>query len=136
MKTTGQFDSLITMGIPPAHILAWPRVVGPVLAFPMLLFVLNFCVVVGALIGAYIMVEYPITDFFYELYLKVKVFKLFKLLLQGGLMAFTMFFFCLYSAWQYDATDLSKAPQALRQGIIEASVFSALVGILVTVFYA
>jgi phospholipid/cholesterol/gamma-HCH transport system permease protein len=136
MKNTGQFDSLIIMGIPPAHLVAWPRVVGPVLAFPLLLFVTNFCVVVGALSGAWLMVEYPVTDFIYELYLKVRVFKLFKLLLQSGLMAFTMCFFCLYSAWQYDARDLSQAPQALRRGIIEASVFSALVGILVTVFYA
>ncbi|MDR2406311.1 MAG: ABC transporter permease [Deltaproteobacteria bacterium] len=136
MKSTGQFDSLVTMGIPPAHLLAWPRVVGPVLAFPLLLTVTNFAVVVGALSGAYLMVEYPVTDFIYELYQKVKVFKVFKLLLQSVLMAFTMCFFCLYSAWQYDARDLSEAPQALRRGIIEASVFSALVGILVTVFYA
>jgi hypothetical protein len=92
--------------------------------------------VVGALFGAWLLVNYPVTDFIYELYLKVKVFKVFKLLVQSGLMAFTMCFFCLYSAWQYDAKDLSQAPQALRRGIIEASIFSALVGILVTVFYA
>jgi hypothetical protein len=51
-------------------------------------------------------------------------------------MAFTMCFFCLYSAWRYDSRDLSQAPRALRRGIIEASVFAALVGVLVTVFYA
>lgn len=136
MRSTGQFDTFITMGIPPAHIVAWPRVLGPVLAFPPLLFVTNFCVVTGALFGTWLTVDFPITDFFYELYVRIKVFKLFKLLVQSGLMAFTMCFFCLYSAWRYDSRDLSQAPMALRGGIIEASVFGGLVGVMVTVFYA
>ncbi|MDR2200077.1 MAG: ABC transporter permease [Deltaproteobacteria bacterium] len=136
MKTNGQFDNLIMMGIPPAHVVAWPRVIGPVLAFPLLLVVTNVCVLTGALIGSWFAVRAPVTDFVYEIYLKIKVFKLFKLLLQGVLMAFTMGFFSLYSAWTYDSRDLSLAPRALRRGIIEAAVVSALVGVLVTVFYA
>lgn len=136
MRGTGQFDALITMGIPPAHFVAWPRILGPVLAFPPLLVVNNFCTAVGALLGIWLTVDLPLGDFFHEIYLRVGVFKLFKLLLQDCLMAFTMCFFCLYSAWRFDSRDLSKAPSALRTGLIEASVFSALAGILVTVFYA
>jgi ABC-type transporter Mla maintaining outer membrane lipid asymmetry permease subunit MlaE len=136
MKHTGEFESLIAMGIPPAHLVGWPRVIGPVLALPVLLVINNFGALIGALLGAWQIINFPVTDFIYELYVKVKVFKLFKLLLQIELMAFAMCFFCLYSAWRYDSRELSQAPGALRRGIIEASVFSALTGVLVTVFYA
>jgi ABC-type transporter Mla maintaining outer membrane lipid asymmetry permease subunit MlaE len=136
MKNTGQFDSLNLMGVPPAHLIAWPRVLGTVLAFPVLLAVLNASSALGAIFGVWQIVNYSVTDFVYETYAKIRAFKILKLFVQSGLMAFTMCFFSLYSAWRYDSRDLSQAPRALRRGIIEASFFTAIIGLLVTVFYA
>ncbi|MDR1166160.1 MAG: ABC transporter permease [Deltaproteobacteria bacterium] len=135
-KWNKEFETLSLMAIPPLHLLAWPRLLGPLIAFPLALFILNFFTFLGNYAGAWFFVGLRFQDFYHDLEEGIKVFNLLRLLLQSALMALSMSFFALCAAWDMEEEDLFSIPRVTRRAMMEAFFFASLTGLLVTVFYA
>jgi ABC-type transporter Mla maintaining outer membrane lipid asymmetry permease subunit MlaE len=135
LKSGRQFETLTLMGIPPEHLLAWPRIIGPVLAFPALLLVMNACSAGGAFLGIWQSIELPIFEFLLDASHKLEVFNLFKLAVQSVLITVFMCFFCLYNGWQIEVGQNNLGPVVARKAMAESFIFSTLAGVLVTVLY-
>ncbi|MDR1658417.1 MAG: ABC transporter permease [Deltaproteobacteria bacterium] len=134
-KSSGQFETLISMGIPPEHLLAWPRIFGLLLAFPGLLLVMNLSTWLGAYLGIYRAIDLPLYEFAANLYLALTPLGLLMLAVKCLLIGASIGFFCLYNAWQMPGRSFRLAPQVSRRAMCEAFVFSTLAGVLVTVLY-
>jgi phospholipid/cholesterol/gamma-HCH transport system permease protein len=135
-KNTKQFETLRLMGVPPVHVLAWPRVVGPAITFPLMLIFLNCFTLAGNYFGAWLFIDLRYLDFVSVFYQEIKVVNLLKLLLQSIIMCLAMSFFSLYNAWESGDNNLSNTPKATRTGMMEAFFYASLFGILVTILYA
>jgi phospholipid/cholesterol/gamma-HCH transport system permease protein len=135
MKTSGQFLTLQLLGIPPEHILAWPRIIGTTLTFPLLLLIFIFFSLVGVYMGISQAINMSLFDFLSDLTLSVKVFKIFKLAIKCLLISLSLSFFCLYNAWQISDDHPGRAPWITRRAMAESFFFSTLAGVLVTVLY-
>jgi ABC-type transporter Mla maintaining outer membrane lipid asymmetry permease subunit MlaE len=135
MKSSGEFDSLQLMGIPPEHILAWPRLLGLVLAFPGILLLMTLTTFLGAYWGIVRAIDLPLVEFVADIALSVKPFMFIVLAIKSLLISIFIGFFCLYQAWQTPEGDMHQAPTMSRRAMSEAFVYGTLAEVLITVLY-
>jgi phospholipid/cholesterol/gamma-HCH transport system permease protein len=136
LKSSKQFETLFLMGVPPAHALAWPRIVGPLISFPLNLFFFNLATALGAYLGAWWYASHPLVDFYLSLYQELKSVNVILLLFQSFLLPLVMSFFSLFNAWESEEGDFTKASNIVRRAMIESFFFATLTGVCVTVVYA
>jgi phospholipid/cholesterol/gamma-HCH transport system permease protein len=135
-KSSREFETLFLMGVPPAHALAWPRIAGPLISFPISLFFFNLATAAGAYLGAYVFVSHPLANFYLSLYQELKKLNVTLLLFQSFLMPLVMSFFSLFNAWESSDGDITGTPGIVRRAMIESFFFSNLTGVLLIVVYA
>ena len=136
LKSSRQFEALYLMGIPPAHALAWPRIAGPLISFPISLFFFNLATAFGAYAGAWKFASHPFVDFCLSLYQEMKSLNFLLLLFQSILMPLVMSFFSLFNALESREGDFTGASGIVRRAMIEAFFFAILTGVCVTLVYA
>jgi ABC-type transporter Mla maintaining outer membrane lipid asymmetry permease subunit MlaE len=135
MKSSGEFDTLQLMGIPPEHILAWPRLLGLVLAFPGLVLLMSLTTFLGAYWGIVRAIDLPLYEFVSDVAVAIEPFKILMLAIKCLLISLAMGFFCLFHAWQTPDGDMRQAPAISRRAMGEGFIFSTLAGVLITILY-
>jgi ABC-type transporter Mla maintaining outer membrane lipid asymmetry permease subunit MlaE len=135
LKSSGDFDTLLLMGIPPEHVLAWPRLLGLILAFPGLLLLMNMATWLGAWWGVDRAIDLPLAEFASDLYLAVDGLSFLRLAAKSLLISVALGFFLLYNAWALPRDDFRRAPGVVRRAMCEAFVYGTLAGVLVTILY-
>jgi ABC-type transporter Mla maintaining outer membrane lipid asymmetry permease subunit MlaE len=133
MKSAGDLDTLLSMGVPPEHVLAWPRLLAVILAFPGLLLVMSLSTWIGAYWGIVRAIDLPLSEFASALYLSVDGFKILMLGVKCLLTSVCLGFFQICPAWRLE--DFRQTPRLVRRGMTEAFVFGTMAGALVTVLY-
>jgi ABC-type transporter Mla maintaining outer membrane lipid asymmetry permease subunit MlaE len=135
-KSAGDFDTLLAMGVPPEHVLAWPRLLALVLGFPGLMLIMSLSTWAGAYWGVVRAIDLPVSEFAAYLYLAVDGFKVLMLGVKSLLISVTLGFFQLYNAWVLpDGAGLRLIPALTRRGMCEAFVYATAAGVLVTILY-
>jgi ABC-type transporter Mla maintaining outer membrane lipid asymmetry permease subunit MlaE len=135
-KSSMEFETLFLMGVPPSHSLAWPRIAGPLISFPISLFFFNLATAAGAYLGAYIFISHPVADFYLSLMEELKKLNSVLLLFQSLLMPLVMSFFSLFNAWESVDGDITGAPVLTRRAMIESFFFTNLTGVCLLMAYA
>ncbi|MDR2352243.1 MAG: ABC transporter permease [Deltaproteobacteria bacterium] len=135
-KNTKQFETLRLLGVPPIHVLALPRILGPSVTFPLMLIILNCFTLAGNYFGAWFFIDLRYQDFVSSFYQEIKLVNLLKLFFQSMIMSLAMSFFSLYNAWEAQDDNLALTPQIVRRGMMEAFFYASLFGILVTIIYS
>jgi ABC-type transporter Mla maintaining outer membrane lipid asymmetry permease subunit MlaE len=135
MKSSREFNSLQLMGIPPEHLLAWPKLIGLLLAFPGMLLLMTITTFLGAYWGIVKAIDLPLIEFISDLALAIEPFHILMLAIKSILISIAIGFFCLYQAWQTPEGDIHQAPAISRRAMSESFVFGTLAEVLVTIFY-
>ena len=136
LKSSGDFDTLLSMGIPPEHILAWPRLLAMILTFPGLLLIMSLSTAAGAYWGIVRAIDLPLAEFTAALSMSVEGVYVLMLVAKTFLISVSLGFFQIYHAWRMpEGGDLSPAPSLVRRGMCEAFVVATLASVLVTVLY-
>jgi phospholipid/cholesterol/gamma-HCH transport system permease protein len=136
MKSAGDFETLLSMGIPPEHVLAWPRLLAMILSFPGLLLIMGVSSCLGAYWGIYKAIDLPLMEFISSLYLSVEGIEVLMLGAKSLLIGVSLGFFQIYNAWLMpEGQGQGEAPAMVRRGMKEAFVYSAMASVLVTVLY-
>jgi ABC-type transporter Mla maintaining outer membrane lipid asymmetry permease subunit MlaE len=135
-KNAGDFETLIAMGVPPEHVLAWPRLLALILGFPGLMLVMTLSTWIGAYWGVVRAIDLPLTEFAASIYLAVDGLKVVVLGVKSFLISVALGFFQLHNAWILPEDGFGRAAPALtRRGMCEAFVYGTMAGVLVTVLY-
>lgn len=135
-RSAGDFETLLSMGIPPEHVQAWPRLLALMLAFPGLMIIMNLATWAGAYWGIVRAIDLPLAEFASSLLLSVDGFKLLMLGVKSFLISVSLGFYQIYNAWLLDEEgDFHEAPPLVRRAMCEAFVYGTLAGVLVTVLY-
>jgi phospholipid/cholesterol/gamma-HCH transport system permease protein len=135
MKCSGEFTTLTLMGIPPEHALALPRILALILAFPVLMLIINIASLLGAFWGITEAIDLPVVEYASDLFLALEPYKIIILLVKVLLTSTAIGFFCLYNAFQIEADNYQLLARTTRRAMTEAFFYGTLVGVLVTVFY-
>jgi ABC-type transporter Mla maintaining outer membrane lipid asymmetry permease subunit MlaE len=136
VRVSGALDTLRLMGVPPAHLLIWPRFLGQLAAFPSLLVVHCAYTVMGVALGARILASYPLADFLDALVSGARAYSFFRMAVQSVLMSCALSFFALHYPYRGPAGPESEIPDLVRRGNLEAIFWACVSGILVSVLYA
>jgi ABC-type transporter Mla maintaining outer membrane lipid asymmetry permease subunit MlaE len=136
IRLSGGFETLMAMGVPPAHLLIWPRFLGQLLAYPFLLVFHCAFTVMGVGLGARIFASYPLEDFMNVLVSGVKAYSFFRMAVQSVLMSCALSFFSLHCPYNASAGAEVEVPDLVRRGNLEGLFWASLAGILVSVLYA
>jgi ABC-type transporter Mla maintaining outer membrane lipid asymmetry permease subunit MlaE len=123
------------MGVPPEHVLAWPRLLGLILAFPGLLLFMNAATWLGAWWGVVRAIDLPLAEFASDLYLAVDGLGVLMLFVKSLLISVSLGFFQLYNAWVLPRDDFRRAPGVVRRAMCEAFVYGTMAGVMVTILY-
>jgi ABC-type transporter Mla maintaining outer membrane lipid asymmetry permease subunit MlaE len=135
MKCSGDFTTLTLMGIPPERVLAQPRILAVILAFPGLMLIINTASILGAFWGVTKAINLPFVEYLSDLFLALAPYKIILLLAKVFLTSSVLGFVCVYNAFQIDPGAFSRLPGVTRRAMTEAFFYATLVGVLVTVFY-
>jgi phospholipid/cholesterol/gamma-HCH transport system permease protein len=136
LRGAGDFDVLISMGMPPEHVLAWPRLLALILSFPGLMLIMSLSTTLGAYWGIVRAIDLPLAEFVSDLYLSMDGVKILMLLAKTLLISVALGFFQIFNAWLMpEDGDYAKGPALVRRGMCEAFVAGALASVLVTVLY-
>jgi ABC-type transporter Mla maintaining outer membrane lipid asymmetry permease subunit MlaE len=135
-KSSGEFDTLILMGIAPEHVLAWPRMLALNLTYPCLMLVMNLTSVAGAYWGIARAIDLPAVEFAADLYLAIDPYNMLMLCVKFLVISASIGFCCLYSSFQAPLGGYSACPYLIRRGMLEAFFYSTILEVMVTVLYA
>jgi phospholipid/cholesterol/gamma-HCH transport system permease protein len=135
LKASGDFRTLALMGVPPAHAVAWPRLIGTVLTFPSLMTLMNVAALSGAYWGIVRAIDLPLVEFAADLATNAEPLKIVMLGVKSLLCSLALSFFCLHKAFAIPEGGFLAAPRIARGAMAEAFVFSVLASVLVTVLY-
>jgi phospholipid/cholesterol/gamma-HCH transport system permease protein len=136
IRRSGGFETLRLMGIPPTHLLVWPRFLGQLIAFPALLLFHCAFTVMGVGLGARLFASYPLADFMSVLVSGVEAYSLFRMAVQSVLMSCVLSFFSLHNPYRAQEGQDVEIPDLVRRGTLEGLFWASLSGILVSVLYA
>ncbi|MDR1110930.1 MAG: ABC transporter permease [Deltaproteobacteria bacterium] len=134
-KCSGEFRPLVLMGIPPEHVLAFPRIIALILAFPGLMLIINLASMLGAFWGITQAIDLPLVEYASDLFLAMEPYMMFMLLVKILLISSALGFFCLYNAFQIPVGAFRRLTGLTRRAMTEAFFYATLAGVLVTVFY-
>jgi ABC-type transporter Mla maintaining outer membrane lipid asymmetry permease subunit MlaE len=135
-KTSGEFQTMVLMGIAPEHVLAWPRLIALILTYPGLMLLINLASCAGAYWGIARAIDLPLLEFLDDLYLAIDPFNMFMLFVKVILISSIIGFYCLYYAFQAKIGAYNYCPYLARRGMIEAFFYSTFAEVMVTVLYA
>lgn len=136
IRTSGGFEILRLMGIPPAHLLAWPRFLGQLAAFPVLILFHCAFTIMGVCLGTRFFAAFPVSDFLALLVSGVKAYSLFRLTVQSILMSFVMSYCALHYPYRAVEGPGVEVPDRVWRGALKGLIWASLCGLLVSVLYA
>lgn len=136
MKSGGHFESLEKQGLSPELNLAAPRIIGALLAVPILLTVFTAASFAGAYYVAWKEEGQAVLEFVLTLSQQTKGAHFAIMAFKSLVIALTVSFFCVYNAVSIEPGDLNRGTQVMRQAMGEAFFFSVFGSVLVSVFYS
>ncbi|MDR1080502.1 MAG: ABC transporter permease [Deltaproteobacteria bacterium] len=136
IRISGGFETLMLMGIPPAHLLIWPRFLGQLFAFPLLLLFHCAFTVMGVGLGARVFASFPLQDFMTVLVSGIEGYSFFRMAVQSVLMSCALSFYALHMPYTSRRGQEVEVPDLVRSGNLEGLFWASLAGILVSVLYA
>jgi ABC-type transporter Mla maintaining outer membrane lipid asymmetry permease subunit MlaE len=134
IRFAGGFDTLRLMGVPPAHLLVWPRFLGQLFAFPILLVFHCAFTVMG--VGCRAFASLPVNDFLNYVVSGTTVYNVFRMAVQSVLMSSALSFFSLHYPYRVPLGRGVEIPELVRRGSLEGFFWASLSGLLVSVLYA
>jgi ABC-type transporter Mla maintaining outer membrane lipid asymmetry permease subunit MlaE len=134
-KCQGDFATMINLGVPVEHYLAWPRLLGGVVGLPILYLLMSISFLLGLYLGARLFFGLSPWDFMNLANASLVDFKFLKLGAKCLLVGFCLNFFCLYRSWQVKKGQLRAIPRCARWAMAETFLYSIISVILVTVLY-
>jgi ABC-type transporter Mla maintaining outer membrane lipid asymmetry permease subunit MlaE len=136
IRISGGFETLMLMGVPPAHLLIWPHFLGQLAAFPLTLLFHCAFTVIGVGVGARVFASYPLQDFMNVLVSGLEAYSFFRMAVQSVLMSCALSFFALHMPYTSQRGQEVEVPDLVRSGNLEGLFWASLAGILVSVLYA
>jgi ABC-type transporter Mla maintaining outer membrane lipid asymmetry permease subunit MlaE len=136
IRLSGGLETLMLMGIPPAHILIWPRFLGQLIAFPCLLVFHCAFTVMGVGLGSRVFASYPLQDFMNVLVSGIEAYSFFRMAIQSVLMSCCLSFFAMHMPYNAHAVEGVEVPDLVRSGSLQGLFWASLAGIMVSVLYA
>jgi phospholipid/cholesterol/gamma-HCH transport system permease protein len=134
-KSQGEFMTLKSMGIPPEHFWAWPRLLAGLIGFPVLFAVMAVSTLAGLYIGIWDSIELPLGDYLAGAKTALVDFNFIKMGAKFILVGFCLNFFCLFHSWRIKEGNLRAIPRCARWAMAETFIFCTLGVVLVTVLY-
>jgi ABC-type transporter Mla maintaining outer membrane lipid asymmetry permease subunit MlaE len=134
-KGQGEFQTLTFLGVPPEHFLAWPRLLGGLVGFPVLYLTLAIFTLLGLFVGIHLTIGLSVGDFLATAHAALVEFKFLKMAAKCLLVGFCLNFFCLYRSWQTEVGDIRSIPACARWATAETFVHSTFCAVVVTILY-
>jgi ABC-type transporter Mla maintaining outer membrane lipid asymmetry permease subunit MlaE len=134
-KSQGEFTTLMSLGIPPEHFWAWPRLLGGLVGFPLLYLLMALATMAGLYLGIWRSIQLPIGDFLVSAQTSLVNFNFLKLAAKFLMVGFCLNFFCLYHSWRIQEGNLRAIPRMARWAMAETFLYCTLCVVLITVLY-
>jgi ABC-type transporter Mla maintaining outer membrane lipid asymmetry permease subunit MlaE len=134
-KGQGEFSTLISLGVPPEHLLAWPRLLSGVVSFPILCVTLGVASLCGLYLGIWAFISLPLSDFLTSAHANFVEFKFLKIGAKCLMVSFCLNFFCLYRSWLIEEGNIRSIPKCARWAVAETFIHSTVCVVLVTALY-
>ena len=135
MKSGRQFETLSSMGIPPEHYLAAPRILGTLAAMPALLAIFSLASFAGAYYLAWNYSGQTLLDFFFAISNQTQARHFVIMGFKSVVISLSVSFFCVYNAFQIQTGGLGRGSVYIRRAMGESFFYAVLISILVSVFY-
>ena len=135
MKASGQFETLIRLGVPPEHFLALPRIWATIIALPPLLAVFTLASFVGAYLMVWQYTSHSVLAFIISLNDNARALHFAALFLKALGLSLALSFFTIYGGFEMKTGALGYGSDILSQALAEAFVFSTLANFLVSAFF-